>query len=239
MVDDEGSQRPVQAAAGDLRPRLRGRAQIVSPVAAAGVATVAADTDEQSRRPGPERLVREPARACAKRATSATAPMTVTVDIGGAAFKRGSVGVEVQSRDRQTQDIKVAESREIGRAEGSVEQVEVLQMVSVRTSILEDLDLFPRRPARTTALQPHLRRADNPSERLRSVNSYDEKRKSTTFRSRITSKRQRRWGQCLHYRGSLARSRPGEGPAPDGEALSDSLCYYFLITISPLPQGAG
>ena len=52
--------------------------------------------------------------------------MAVVVRVGDAAFERGSVGVEVLARDRQTQGIKVAESREIGRAKGSVEQVEVL-----------------------------------------------------------------------------------------------------------------
>ena len=85
--------------------------------------------------------------------------MAVVVRVGDAAFERGSVGVEVLARDRQTHGIKVAESREIGRAKGSVEQVEVFLMVSLRTSILGDLDPRPQPPTRTTDLQPHLRRA--------------------------------------------------------------------------------
>ena len=74
VIDDEGTQRPRQSTAGEFRPRLCRRAQIVSPVAVAGVATVAADTDKKSRGPAAERFMRETARLCAKRTTSSTTP---------------------------------------------------------------------------------------------------------------------------------------------------------------------
>jgi hypothetical protein len=77
------------------------------------------------------------------------APTAAIVRIGNAAFERGSVGIDVLTRDRQAQAIKVAESRETGRGEGSVEQVEVFLMVSVRTSILGDLDVYPDTPVLT------------------------------------------------------------------------------------------
>jgi len=52
-------------------------------------------------------------------------------------------GVDVLTHDHQAQGIETAENRQIGRGEDNVRQVEVLQMGSVRTSILGDLDPHP------------------------------------------------------------------------------------------------
>ena len=49
----------------------------------------------------------------------------------------------------QAELVEAAERGQIGCDEGSVEHVEVFRTVSVRTSILEDLDLYPPKAART------------------------------------------------------------------------------------------
>ena len=59
------------------------------------------------------------------------------------------------ARDFQTEPVKKAEGREIRRSEGSVRHVEVFQTASVGTSILEDLDTYPRNATPTTRT-PHL-----------------------------------------------------------------------------------
>jgi len=105
-----------------------------------------------------ERFMRECAGVGAQRATPATTGPTPVVGIGNAAFERGSVGVDVLTRDRQAQGIEIAKRRQIWRGKGSVEQVEVFLMVSVTTSILGDLDPHPR-PLTSCSAHPHLRRA--------------------------------------------------------------------------------
>ena len=70
--------------------------------------------------------------------------MTQVVNRGGAALEDSPIGGEMLAGDDQAKSIEVAEGREIGRAEGSVRQVEVFRTVSVRTSILGDLDPYPR-----------------------------------------------------------------------------------------------
>ena len=54
--------------------------------------------------------------------------------------------------------IKTAESRKAGRSEGSVEHVEVFRTVSMRTSILEDLDTYHR----STRGKPHTLNCEEP-----------------------------------------------------------------------------
>ena len=46
--------------------------------------------------------------------------IAVGIRVGNTALQRGSAGVEVLTRDRQVQVIKVAKRRQIGCAEGSV-----------------------------------------------------------------------------------------------------------------------
>lgn len=53
--------------------------------------------------------------------------------------------------------VKAAERGEAGRGEGSVEHAEVFRMVSVGTSILEDLAVYPRTSRQL--LMPPLRKA--------------------------------------------------------------------------------
>ena len=72
----------------------------------------------------------EPAGNGAQRATPATARPTRVVGINDPALKHRPAGVNVLARHGQPQLVEIAESREIGRAEGSVEQVELLRMES-------------------------------------------------------------------------------------------------------------
>lgn len=65
------------------------------------------------------------------------------IDRLGSLSKCSPAGVNVLAGHGQGERVEVTESPEIGRAEGSVEQVEVLQMGSVRTSILGNLDPHP------------------------------------------------------------------------------------------------
>jgi len=65
------------------------------------------------------------------------------VDRLGSRSKCSPAGVNVLVGHGQGERVEVTESREIGRAERSVEQVEVLQMGSVGTSIPGDLDPQP------------------------------------------------------------------------------------------------
>lgn len=101
------------------------------------------------------RTAHAPRSTTAYRASAINAPAADIVDHSGAALEHRTVGVDALSRDGQTERVEVAEGREIGDAESSVEQVEVLQMGSVRTSILEDLDPYPRPLTAESPLQPH------------------------------------------------------------------------------------
>jgi hypothetical protein len=91
----------------------------------------------------------------AQRATPATARPTRIVTINDAALKHRPPDVKTLTHDHQAKGIEVAESREIGRAEGSVRQVEVLWTVSVRTPILGNLDPYPQ-PLPASSAHPQL-----------------------------------------------------------------------------------
>ena len=62
--------------------------------------------------------------------------------------------------------VETAEGGEAGRGKGNAEHIAVFRMVSVRTSILEDLDTYPAIAART---RPTLSTAKSPfgSSRMR------------------------------------------------------------------------
>ena len=102
--------------------------------------------------------MREPTGDRAQGPTPPTTPAALVVRVEDTALQGGTAGIDVLTRNSQTKHIKVAEGRKIGRTEGNVRQVEVLQMVSVRTSILGDLDPNPR-PLTPRSAHPRLRRA--------------------------------------------------------------------------------
>jgi hypothetical protein len=68
------------------------------------------------------------------------AATTPRIRVGHAAFDHRPPRSQVLSHRNETKVIEAAKRRQIGRNKGSVGHVEVFRMVSVRTSILEDLD---------------------------------------------------------------------------------------------------
>ena len=92
----------------------------------------------------------------AQRATPFPARVAAVVRVRDPALEDRPVDVDPLPHDGQAKGIEVAEGGEVGRAEGSVRQVEVFRTVSLGTSILGDLDPYPRPLATATALQPRL-----------------------------------------------------------------------------------
>ena len=100
-----------------------------------------------------ERLVRERTRhGVARHALGATLP-TPRVIVNDAALEYRPVGLDQLADGFEAELIETAERGEVRGRERRVAQVEVFrQMGSVRTSILEDLDVYPRtsrRPSTT------------------------------------------------------------------------------------------
>ena len=93
--------------------------------------------------------MREPTSDRAQRAPLTPTPAAHIVCIDDATLERRTLGTEVLAHDPQAQLVEIAKRRQIGRGKGSVKQVEVFQMVSVRTSIMGDLDVYPDTPALT------------------------------------------------------------------------------------------
>ncbi len=153
VVDHDRLQRPPDPAAGDLRPRRRRVRRVLPPGAAAVAAPVAAHPHQQRRGPVTERLVRERTRhGVARHALGATLP-TPRVIVNDAALEYRPVGLDQLADGFEAELIETAERGEVRGRERRVAQVEVFrQMGSVRTSILEDLDVYPRtsrRPSTT------------------------------------------------------------------------------------------
>ena len=108
----------------------------------------------------PERLVRErPGHRVTRHTLSAALP-TPRIVVDDAALKYCPVGLEQLSDGFEAELVEAAERGEVRGRERRVVQVEVFRRtVSVRTSILEDLDVYPRtsrRPSTTpsTAKSP-------------------------------------------------------------------------------------
>ena len=101
----------------------------------------------------PERLVRErPGHRVTRHTLSAALP-TPRIVVDDAALKYCPVGLEQLSDGFEAELVEAAERGEVRGRERRVVQVEVFRRtVSVRTSILEDLDVYPRtsrRPSTT------------------------------------------------------------------------------------------
>ena len=152
------------AAAGQLRPRLGRPAGVLPPHVPAAGAPVAADRDQQRRRPPPERLVRQPPdhgvprRRPRSRSGGTTASGSTTRQASTA--RSGSSRWPVTS---QPELVEPAERGQVRAGEGSVRHVEVFRMGGVRTPIIGR-----PRPLRTdapTPTTPQLGRARQPSAR--------------------------------------------------------------------------
>ena len=108
----------------------------------------------------PERLMRERPRHSVPRDPFSTTLATPRVIVDDTALQHRPIGLEMLPDGFEAELVEAAERGQVGRGEGSVVQVEVFRrMVSVKTSILEDLDVYPRtsrRPRATpsTAMSP-------------------------------------------------------------------------------------
>jgi len=76
--------------------------------------------------PAPERFMSKRVGHSAQGATPTTARPTRVVTIDDVALEHRPPHIDTLPHDHQAQGIKVAESRQIGRTESSVRQVEVL-----------------------------------------------------------------------------------------------------------------
>ncbi len=131
---------PPQAATRQLRPRLGRLRGVLAPDVAAACALVAADTHEQRRRSPAEWLVRDLSGAGvagSALAAAASAPaLGAVVGVDDSAGEDGAVGFEVLAAHGQAELVEPAELGQVRAREGSVRQVEVFRMASVRTPIL-------------------------------------------------------------------------------------------------------
>ena len=93
----------------------------------------------------PERLMREPTRHCVSRHALRPAPPAPRVRLDWPALDRRPIRLDQLADGFEAELIETAERGEVRGRERRVVQVEVFrQMGSVRTSILEDLDVYPR-----------------------------------------------------------------------------------------------
>lgn len=162
MVDHDAGQRPPQPAARELRPFRCRPGRVFTPTVSAVPAPIPAHSDQQRRGPMPERFVRQPPCKGSPRPRFGAAAMPPRVGISQSALDHRFVVVESLPDCGQAELVEAAEGCQVRGREGSVVHVEVFRTVSVRTSILGDLDLLPRLdpPVVTPRLlPPHLRRA--------------------------------------------------------------------------------
>ena len=113
-------------------------------------APVAAHPDQQRRRPVPERLMRERPRDRVTRHALRTALPAPRVVIDDTALKHCPVWLEQLSNSLEAELVEAAECGQVRGRERRVVHVEVFRMGSVGTSILEDLDAYPRTTSRPT-----------------------------------------------------------------------------------------
>jgi hypothetical protein len=99
--------------------------------------------------------VRQPPDHGVARRTTATATPTPVIWFGDPARQHRPIRLEALPHDFETELIQAAKRSQVRASEGSVEQVGVFVMGSVRTPIMEDPDLDARIPTRQ-ALHPHL-----------------------------------------------------------------------------------
>ena len=97
----------------------------------------------------PERLMRQPPRHRVTRRTLSTTLPTPRIGLGDPALDHRPIRLEQLPDSFEAELIQSAERGQIRRGEGSLEHVEVFRMVSLGTSILEDLDPSPPTDAST------------------------------------------------------------------------------------------
>ena len=127
VVDDDAPQRPLQAAAGDLRTRRRCPRHVLPPRAPAVSAPVPAHPHQQGRRPVPERLVRQSTRDRVPRHALDTALPTPRVVLDDAAFDRGPIRLDQLADGDEAELVEAAERGQVRDRESRVEHVEVFR----------------------------------------------------------------------------------------------------------------
>ena len=138
VLADDAFQRPPQAPARQPRPRLGRPAGVLAPHAPAAGAPVAADRDQQCRRPPAQRFVRQPTGHRVPRRTlcsAAPAPPVQLVRIDPAGQHR-PVGLPTLTNDLQAEFVQAAECTQIRAHEGSVRHVEVFRLGGAGTPII-------------------------------------------------------------------------------------------------------
>ena len=114
-------------------------------------ASVATHPNQQRGGSASERLVREAAgHRVARHALGAVLPAP-RIGLNNPTLDHGTVALESLPDGLKAELIEAAERGQVRVRECSVKHVEVFQMGSVGTSILEDLDAYPASAARTLA----------------------------------------------------------------------------------------
>lgn len=149
VINDDGAQRPVEPAAGDFRSRWCHLIGVLPPCPPAVRAPVAAHPHQQRRGAMPERFVRQPADHRVTHHPFGAALATPRVRLSDPALDHRPIRRETLPDGYETELVEAAERGQIRGREGSVEHVEVFQMDSLGTSIMEDLDPYPETNATT------------------------------------------------------------------------------------------
>jgi hypothetical protein len=162
-------------------------------------AAVAAHRDQQRRRAPAQRLVCEFSGHRVARYALAAATPTPLIGLEDPAGKHGTVGLEPLAGDLEAELVEAAERGQVRAGEGSVRQVEVFQMASVRTSIIG-------RPRRLPSHRPHLGRYTVICEEPR-IGRASGKPASLVARAAVREPTARGPGRCAQsFERSVARS---------------------------------
>jgi hypothetical protein len=129
-------QRPPQPTARHLGPRLSGSAGVLAPHMSTTSAAVATHRDLERRWSPAQRLVSQPPDDSVARCSLAAAAAAPMVGLHDPAGEHGTVALEALAGDLEAELVESAERGQVRASEGSVRQVEVFQMASVRTSII-------------------------------------------------------------------------------------------------------
>ena len=137
VLAHEALQRPPQASARQLGPRLGRPTGVLAPHVPAATAPVTADRDQQRHRTPPQRLVRQPSQDGVARRALAAAAAAPLVGCHDATRQHRTIRLEPLPEHLKAELVQSAERGQVRASEGSVRQVEVFRMGGVRTSIFK------------------------------------------------------------------------------------------------------
>ena len=136
VLTHDAFQRPPQAPARQLGPRLRGLGGVLAPHRPAAGAAVTTDRDQQCGGAPTEGFVGQPADHRVSRCARASAPTTPPIRFAHAARQHRTAGLEALADGLKTEFVQTSEGSQVRGGEGSVGHVEVFQLGGVRTSII-------------------------------------------------------------------------------------------------------